>query len=448
MGAGSIFSRLKNKHFLSLAGNAVMSVLGMVTIAILYRALSVTDIGVWVFFQSTLLLVDTFRSGFITTAFIKFYAGAEPEKARAVVGSTWYVAGMITLGFLLLNVPAYFFMGSIGNPGLLLFFKWFGVSYIATLPMFIATCIVQGEQRFDRLLIIRFLYQGTFIISVFVLTILGLVDIQFVVWSNLAAGIVVSLVVVLNGWSGIRMFRDRTRESVLELYHFGKYSVGTTLSANLFRTSDTFIINFMLGAPALAVYNLGQRLMELVEIPLRSFAATAMPSLAAAYNGNQRTEVVTIMKKYAGTITVSLIPVAVFGVLLADLAIYILGGPNYVHTEAANVFRLFLTFALLYPADRFLALTVDVINKPRINFIKVLVMLCVNVAGNFLGIWIFGNIYGVAIATLFPIVIGVAVGYWALNNYQKFPFLSIYSFGWQECRTVLVNLKGRIQKSR
>ncbi len=446
MGVSGLLAKLKNKHFLSLAGNAVMSVLGMITVAVLYRALSVMDIGIWVFFQSTLLLVDTFRSGFITTAFIKFYAGASEQKAAEVVGATWYLSGMITLFFILLNIPAFFFFDQVDNPGLALFLKWFGISYLSTLPMFIASCVVQAEQRFDRLLVIRLLNQGLFIVLVFSLTLMKMINLQTVIYCNLAAGGISSLYVMMAGWSGIRKFGKRTSHSIKEMFHFGKYSVGTTLSANLFRTSDTFIINFMLGAPALAVYNLGQRLMEVIEIPLRSFAATAMPSLAAAYNGNDRKEVITVMKKYTGMISVALVPVVLCGIILADFAIYLLGGEAYMQTEAANVFRLFLTFALLYPADRFLALTVDVINKPRINFIKVLVMLAVNVSADFAGIYLLGNIYGVAIATFLPIVIGVLVGYWALNNYMPFPFFSIYSYGWQESRLVLAGLRNRFKK--
>lgn len=443
---GALLAKLKNKHFLSLAGNAVMSVLGMITIAILYRALSVSDIGVWVFFQSTLLLIDTFRSGFITTAFIKFYAGAPAAKANSVTGATWYIAGIITLIFIVFNLVAVLFLNYTGNPGLYLFLKWFGITYTATLPMFIATCVVQAEQRFDRLLIIRFISQGLFIAFVFVLTSMKIVNLQWVVYSNLTASGITSLFVLINGWAGVSKFKRRTKESILELYHFGKYSVGTTLSANLFRASDTFIINFMLGAPALAIYNLGQKLMELVEIPLRSFAATAMPSLAAAYNSNDKREVIKVMKKYTGTITVALVPVAICGVLLADVAIYVLGGAKYLNTEAANVFRLFMTFALLFPADRFLALTVDVINKPKVNFIKVLVMLIANVAGDFTGIYLLGNVYGVAITTVVPIIIGVIVGYITLNNYQPFSFLSIYSYGWNECMLVIRSFKERLAR--
>ena len=71
-----VYNLIKNKYFLSLAGNVIMSGLGLVTMTLIYRALSKSEAGTWVFFQSVLLLVDTVRSGFLTTAFIKFYSGA------------------------------------------------------------------------------------------------------------------------------------------------------------------------------------------------------------------------------------------------------------------------------------------------------------------------------------------------------------------------------------
>jgi O-antigen/teichoic acid export membrane protein len=440
-----VFAAVKNKHFLSLSGNVIMSGLGMVTMAILYRALSIDKIGVWVFFFATFTLVDTFRSGFITTAFIKFYAGSTAERSAEVAGSTWYIALCITVGLVLLNLPVLLFVDKIDNEGLQLFFKWFGLTFIFTLPSFIATCIIQGEQRFDRLLYVRAVNQGLFILFILTLIITGKMTLITLVYAYLLANFFTSLFTMIKGWSGLSMLTKRTRACTKELFDFGKYSVGTTLSANLFRTSDTFIINFLLGPAALAIYNLGQSLMQLVEIPLRSFAATGMPSLSAAYNQNKRDEVIYVMKKYVGMLTVVLIPAALVAVLFADVAIALIGGGKYAHTEAANVFRLFMTFALLYPADRFFALTLDVIHQPKINFYKVLVMLAANVIFDLLGIYIFKNIYGVALATVVPTLIAVAVGYWALNKYQKFGFLSVYAMGYAETKLLVQQLKQKIR---
>lgn len=442
-----LLAQLGNKHFLSLAGNIIMSVLGMVTVAILCRHIyigkdhsadsSLAAFGTWVFFQGTLLLIDTFRSGFLTTAFIKFYAGSTPERANEVVGSTWYVAGIITAIISVLNIPALFFLNQITNEGLYLFVQWFGISFWVMLPFFISTCVAQGDQRFDRLLYLRMMNQGSFLLIVIVLSFLDSLSVKTVLYSFLASYAIPGVVVLLNGWGKINAIKNKTSATMKELYHFGKFSVGTTLSSNMFRYSDTAIINFMLDEKALGVYNVGLRLMELVEIPLRSFAATGMPELSAAYNNNDKVGVIETMKKYAGILTVLLIPAGLIAVIFADVAIGLIGGGNYVGTASANVFRMFMTFAILYPADRFMALTIDVIHQPKINFIKVLVMLAANIIFDFVGIFVFGNVYGVALSSLIPTLIGVGVGYWALNRYMSFSLLSIFSTGYKACKELL-----------
>ncbi|TXT29661.1 MAG: polysaccharide biosynthesis protein, partial [Chitinophagaceae bacterium] len=59
-----LIAKLNNKHFMSLAGNAAMAGLAMLTIAVLFRYLTKVDIGYWFFYQTLFVLLDTFRSGF------------------------------------------------------------------------------------------------------------------------------------------------------------------------------------------------------------------------------------------------------------------------------------------------------------------------------------------------------------------------------------------------
>ena len=432
-----VITAIQNKHFLSLAGNGIMSFLGMITAAVIYRYLPLAEAGKWIFFTSTLVLVDTFRSGFITTAFIKFYAGAPDERTAEIAGSTWFIGIVITLVFILINIPLLLFTNHIKDEGFSLFLNWFGLAYICSLPAFMTTCVLQGEQRFDRMLYVRAINQGGFITFVVGLVIAHKLSLHTVLYAYLTANFITSAYTLIRGWSRITSFNKRSRLGILEMYNFGKYSVGTTLSSNMFGTSDTYIINFMLGPAALAVYNLGQSLMQLVEIPLRSFAATGMPMLSAAFNKDNRDEVIYTMKKFAGMLTVILVPAVIVAVLMANFAIALIGGGKYVHTEAANVFRLFMTFALLYPADRFFALTLDVIHRPQVNFYKVLVMLAANITFDFIGIYIFGNVYGIAITTVVPTLIAVSIGFWALNKYQKFSFLDVYAVGWKETKNLI-----------
>ncbi|WP_461452319.1 oligosaccharide flippase family protein [Mucilaginibacter sp.] len=444
-----IAAAVKNKYFLSLSGNVIMSGLGMLTLAIIYRSLPIQNVGVWVLFQSTLLLVDTLRSGFLTTAFIKFYAGTTPERSAEVTGSAWIVGLCITGLLVIIDIPAIFFLKDIHDDGYMLFFKWSGLCFILMLPMFIATCVLQGEQRFDRMLYVRGVSQGGFLLFILILIVIGEISLMGVLFSYLLSFLISSIYVIAMGWARINTIKYKSRSGILQLYHFGKYSVGTNLSANLFSYSDTFIINVLLGKAAIAVYNLAQSLMQLVEILLRSFAATALPSLSAAFTQESPIGVIHILKKYVGMITVVLIPLVIGGWLLADIPIYLIGGGKYVGTLAANAFRLFLTFSLLYPADRFFGLTLDVVNFPQINFYKILVMLTINISMDFLGIHIFGNIYGAALSTGIWVVAGSFMGYWAINKYYyKFSFWSSYTVGFTESKILVNNALQKFRKKK
>lgn len=438
-----VYNLIRNKYFLSLAGNVIMSGLGLVTMTMIYRSLSKSEAGTWVFFQSILLLIDTVRSGFLTTAFIKFYTGATKERSAEVAGSAWFLGLVVTGILVLVSLCALPFLNHIGDDGLVLFFKWSGVYYAFSLPWFLATCVIQGNQQFGKLLYIRLCNQGSFVVFIVAMIITGKMTLPNVLMAYLTSNLLTSIYAFAKNWTRVTTLRQRSVSNILEIYNFGKYSVGTSLSANLFSVSDTWIINFMLGKPALAIYNLGQTLMQLVEIPLRSFAVTAMGEMATAYNQDNRIGVIDIMKKYAGMLSIILIPAALIGSGLADLPIYIIGGGKYVGTEAANVFRLFLTFAILFPPDRFFALTLDVIHKPKVNFYKVLVMLAVNISTDFIGIRLTHNVYGIAFATVFPILTGTIIGYWALNKYSSFSYWSIFKVGYHETIDLVKQMLGK-----
>ncbi|GAA4202053.1 hypothetical protein GCM10022289_16260 [Pedobacter jeongneungensis] len=442
-----LISKLKNIHFLSLMGTGGMSLLTFLFTAILYRSLSIKEIGIWFFFQALLSFLDTFRQGFLTTAFVKFYAGATEEKGRQVIGSTWYIAAGITLLLVAFNIPLLFFSHFSNDESLAFFIKYYAINLICSLPMIVAMCIAQGELRFDTLLYIRMCQVILLISFLVILNILKINSLQYLMFANIAATLLTSMLTLVMGWSGIGYFFKKQKDCIREIFNFGKYTVGTSISSSLFGVTDTFVINFMLGPSSLAVYNLGKRLMEVVEIPLRSFVATAMPSLSKAYNSGNKKEVIDIMKKYIGTITICLFPVLVVAYIAAGLAMSIIGGGQYHNTPAGdtaiNIFRIFTTFALLYPADRFMSVALDAIHRPQINFIKVIVMLVVNLSADFLGVYLLGNVYGIVIGTFFPTITAIAISYYYINkDFKKFSLVNSYLSGYRELmRFVTLGLK-------
>lgn len=434
----SLIKRLNNPHVWSISANGLTAVINMLTIAVLYRALPMADIGVWIFFQTFVLFTDTFRWGLLNTAFVKFYAGVDAHRAQEVIGSIWYLALAITGVFCLLGLPGFFLSEYIADVGLSYSLKFLAISLIVTAPTVVALCIAQGESRFDRVLYIRLYTNGVFLVLVLLLMGTGQVTLDHIIYASLTANLLGSAIAWGAGWTRIECLPRRSGACIRELFHFGKYNVATAITASLFRITDTALINFVLGPAPLAVYALGQRLMEVIEIPLRSFTATAMPLLSAAFNRGEKGRFIYLLQKYIGLISLLLLPGAALTLGAADLAIGLIGGAGYRATDAANVFRLLMLFALLCPADRFLAVALDAIHKPDLNFRKVLWMILVNLVADWIGITVLGNVYGIALASIFPTILAVVISYRAVQkHYQPFNLGESYKIGFLELRSML-----------
>ena len=430
----NILKKVLNKHFFSLAGNVAMSVLSIIMYAILYRLLTEVEMGKWVFFQFALVLFDTIRTGFLQTAFIKFFAGADKHRADEVTGSVWFLALSITLIVVVIDIACMGGINFIHNESLNMFIRWGGIAFVLILPMNVSTWILQAEQRFDVILYIRMISQGSFIVFIVLLYFHSghTLNLQSTFYCYLLSSLLTAIICFMVGWTAVGTYFRRSRACIMEIVHFGKYSVGTVVSSSLLKTSDSFIINFMLGPAALAIYNLPLRLMEIIEIPIRSFLANAMPEMSIAANKNNNVSVATIMKKYAGILTMLLIPISIFGLITSNIIVSLIGGGKYVNSEAANVFRILLLFAALSPIDRFMGITLDIIHKPQLNLIKVLITLFVNATTDVIGILIFHNIYGPAWASIFTFFVAIIYGYVALRKYLYFTLPGIIKYGYTE----------------
>jgi O-antigen/teichoic acid export membrane protein len=436
--------KLINKHTLSLASNAVMPIMGMVSVSLLAHNLSEGDFGNWILFLITFTIANFFRAGFLQTSVVKFYAGAERPRQLNVVGSTWVVGFVLTsmLGFISLMV--YLFFSKNGESAGIIA-KWFGIIFFCTLPSAIALWILQAEERFDKVFILQLMGQGGFFIALIILIFLHKATFQVVIYGYCWSAMLTSILSIITGWCKIWAIPHKTAACIMQLVNFGKYSVGTSLSSYLLRGSDTFIIKIMFVNPAIVgVYYLPQRLMEVIEIPLRSFIATALPAMSAALQRNDEEYMTFIMKKYAGILTVLLIPVSIIAFLSADFVIGIIGGQKFVHSDAANVFRIFMSFAVLLPVDRFFGITLDILNKPHYNLIKVTLMLVVNVIGDFVGIYLTHNLYGVAASSIFTFLAGIIYGYWVLKRNLKFKIRDIFKLGIVETKLLTVALFSRL----
>jgi O-antigen/teichoic acid export membrane protein len=173
------------------------------------------------------------------------------------------------------------------------------------------------------------------------------------------------------------------------------------------------MITWYLGPAALAAYNLPYKLIELIEIPLRSLAATFLPQAVKQSHTGNLSALKSLFYQYTVLLTMLLLPVTVLLFMFAEEMVVLIGGRAYA--SSANIFRCFVIYSLFLPLDRFLGITLDIINKPHLNLLKVGLMVIINIAGNLVAIHLAGAPVYIAVATIITVVSGVIVGWFTLK---------------------------------
>jgi O-antigen/teichoic acid export membrane protein len=436
--------KINNRHVLSLVGNFSMSVLGFITYAILYRKMSKSDAGNWVLFQFIFLLADTLRTGFIHSALIRFYSGTG-QLGKKFIGSGWVIAGIITLFYLLLNLIIYFLPLKFDDPVWEILINYLGICLFLILPLNYSTWILQANNRFDRILIIRLINQGGFIIFIILLSYLQLLHLYNLVLAFILANLITSSICLFSGWTQLFSVKYVNKESLKTFFNYGKYSTGTVVSSNLLKSSDAFLVKYFLGAEALAIYNLPQKLLEVIEIPIRSIIMTAMPEMSKKTNESGIQAAGPVMIRYAGFLTLLLIPVSIIAIVFSNLAIWMVGGIEYLHTEASNIFKIFMLLAVFFPIDRFLGITLDIINKPKLNFFKVVVMLLVQVIGGLIALYFIKSIYAIALVSIITFAAGVLFGHLSLRKYISYSLPDLWYYGKAEIINIWKTVSQKIK---
>ena len=427
----------KEANFLSLAGNLTIAFFGFAGFALLARTFPVDIFGQWVLYISSGTFIEMFRFGITNTAIIRYLSGVAKDDRLKFVGSngligliaTIFIATILWSCHLLFTIP-------IKNAGYELFFTWYPLLAFVNLPLNTALVIMQADQKFGKILLVKSLNSGGFFLVLLLNYLFFDMTLMQLIWAQLIIVLSTSMVCVVNGWDGLRHIRKATKRTNKVLLDFGKYTTFTLIGTNLLRSADTLIISLSpMGTAAVALYSIPMKLTELQQIPLRSFVATAFPKMSKASIQGKVEEVKSIFYSYAGAMTYLFVFISLITFVFADFFVLILGGSQYMGNDpitgvnTANIVRIFSLYGLLLPIDRMTGVGLDSINKPNRNFIKVLVMVVANVIGDLIAIFIFKSLPLVAVASILFTFIGVWVGYLFLNQELKLDHKHVFTAG-------------------
>ena len=439
----------REDNFLSLTGNLVIAILGIGGFTLLARSLSLDVFGEWVLFITGGSFVEMFRFGITNTGLIRFLSGADEDSRIKLIGSNALIGLGATVLVAIILVFCYsFFNDAISNSGYNLFFKWYPLLAFLNLPWNNALVVLQADQKYDKILIIKSINSGLFFLVVLVHFFFIEMELNELVIALLIINAITSLVSITLGWDGTKYITQASFDTNKTLLNFGKYTTFTLIGTNLLRSADTVIISLSpMGSAAVALYSIPLKLTELQQIPLRSFVATAFPKMSKASVQGRVQEVKDLFYTYSGALTYLFVIMSLVTFVFADYLVLILSGEQYLKVDpvtgfnVADIVRVFSVYGLLLPIDRMTGIGLDSINKPNINAIKVFIMVAANVIGDFIAIFIFESLMLVAVASIVFTLIGIWMGMYFLNEELKLSYREIFSSGIEFYKTIFNKIK-------
>lgn len=425
-------SVLHNNNFLSIFGNILSAGFAFLSFAILARSYLPTDFGQYMLFVVGGTFLEMLRFGLTRTSIVKFLLTASTKDRKALIGANYLISLVATLAINAIIAITYLAQqNEAETSGFYLFLKWYPVMALANLPLNNAISLMLAKERFASLLFVRFIPSIVFLAYAITNFFIFRYNIETTIIIQISTQLFSSIICVIFGWDGATRIRFVTRSALKQLISFGKFSVGTLISTSLIKSADTFILGLIpiLGVDAVAIYSVPLKLSELLEIPLRSFAATLYPRMVKASKNIKNNILSGLYLDYSGMLFFLFIPLLLFCEIFAYPLVMLFGGEQYL--ESIPIFRVYILYGLFLPFDRLSGIALDAIEKPKHNLYKVVVMVALNIIGDIIAIVVFQSLFVMAAVTIINTFVGAYIGYSILNRYIEVHFSLIFIRGWK-----------------
>ena len=419
---------------------------------VLVRQLDAATFGTWVLYQTVMTFAEMARMGFIQNGLVKFLTD-HPEDRQTIVGAAWILNLSSGLVFWLI-------LWGLAHP---LAELWEAPLLIDLALVYGLVALTWGGFRFIEYLLVadrdfRAVFIGHFVNgSLYFGMVLALVlrggletPVQVLFCQSLAALLAVGLLVLLRG-SLLRMRRP-SRIWLVKLAQYGRFTMGSSLGSVLMQRLDVLMLGYFLGPASVALYNIGTKLTNYLEIPLRAVTLVIFPQLSKVFGEQGPAAFARFWERSVSQLLAMVLPPCIVLWLLASPAIELMAGEGYA--EAAPVLQIFLLVALLKPWGRLAGVSLDAIGDPRANFRLVWLSLLLNAGWNALFIPWLGAI-GAAWATVISMAVTTLVGVWTLRKQTPlqvgrsvWALPQVYRRGGEQVKSKLVRQKLAVAPER
>ncbi|MBC7914869.1 MAG: flippase [Pyrinomonadaceae bacterium] len=375
---------------------------------ILVRMLDKNDFGTWGIFMQTVTVLEVLRNGLIQNAMIRFISSSDKAEHSKIISASFSISTSLTILCILLNlIFAGVFSTMLNAPGLAPLFYLFNIVFLFSGLLTQFNCIEQANLTYTGVFASGFIRQFILFAYLFVCYFLNIkIDMLSIVYVQIIA-VILSLAV---SWYYIKEFYsfslNFSKNWIKKIFHYGKFSFGTSVSSILAGTIDQWMLAALLSPAASGTFNIAGRIVNLIDIPTQAVATIVFPQSAKRMETEGRESIKYLYEKSVGTIMAILIPAIVFIYIFDNIIITLLAGEKY--SDVVPILNVTLLYCLLIPYGRQFGSILDSIGKTRLTFVIVVITASLNLILNFYFIKRFGVI-GAAYATFISNVIGFGI---------------------------------------
>ncbi len=404
------------------------------------------EIGIWVLFTSVTAILEMVRHGFIRNPFIANLVSAPEGQKNAVVTASLVLhcilAGMVSLLLVIAAAPLSRFWDAEGLDVLFYLYAFNTLIFIPFLHFeYLQAAHANFKANFYSNLCRLGLPASYVAVAYFVRYDMSLMELAVV---QIIATIIGAFVAYTYVKKVVQIFSRFDTRLLRELFHFGKYTFGTSISSMFMKNTDSWMIGRFISTAGVAVYNPALRLANMVEVPMLAIVDMIFPRVPQKMKEQGVGGVRDIYYKSVSLIIASMLPMVIVFFVFAETIITLVFGAEYI--ESAAILRVTIFYCLIIPFNRQFGTLMDGLKNPKINFYLLVLVAVLNVILNYFFLMWFGLIgsaYGTLVAYSVVFVLNQVILYrkYGINTLKVFEAIpDWYKLGWEVFRKRIVKL--------
>ncbi len=393
-------------------------IFGLLTFICLVRVLPEEDYGTWMLFISLATLLETIRNGFFKNPLIRAL-NIEDNTDKSILQSSSLIMNVvfslaISMSLVLLSDP----ISSV----------WKSPQLVDLLHIFVPTSLFLAFFfHFDYIQRAKLKFFGPFLgyafkngllfVAVFFHFIMDFpLDLTRLAIYYSCSALVGTGISYLYAKNVFRLTFKYNRAYSSALLAYGKYTLGTNISAVLLRNVDIWMIGWYLNPASIAVYNVAIRIANLFEVPSMALASILFPEAVKRAEKEGDSAVKKLYEKSVAAILLFSVPMVIVIIIFSNQIVELIAGKAY--SEAGMILNITMLYGLFIPFNKQMGVVLDAVGKAKINMLFVIRNALINVVLNAIYIPIWG-VTGAALATLTTMLLVLFINQIYLRrNYQ------------------------------